>query len=186
MSGVSESLILLTKNEQPWVIRSGRSEEMSDREQIAQVAHQQWVNEWTAHFFERIAHLLIFGQNTSDLLGNQMSEFPALHFFIHCLLHWTYMYSLYSKFWSCYMHCIVHLYTAMYSYPAVDKLYCISTVYCNVLLSCSGYTGTVKCIHLAMWYNPAVAILNFAYILQCDLIILMWLYWILHISCNVI
>ena len=30
MSNVSESLISLTKNEQPWAIRSGRSEEMSD------------------------------------------------------------------------------------------------------------------------------------------------------------
>ena len=30
MSDVSESLILLTKNERPWAIRSGRSEEMSD------------------------------------------------------------------------------------------------------------------------------------------------------------
>ena len=30
MSDVSESLILLTKNEQPWGIRSGRSDEMSD------------------------------------------------------------------------------------------------------------------------------------------------------------
>ena len=30
MSNVSESLISLTKNERPWAIRSGRSEEMSD------------------------------------------------------------------------------------------------------------------------------------------------------------
>ena len=30
VSDVSESLISLTKNERPWVIRSGRSEEMSD------------------------------------------------------------------------------------------------------------------------------------------------------------
>ena len=30
MSDVSELLILFTKNEQPWVIRSGRSEEMSE------------------------------------------------------------------------------------------------------------------------------------------------------------
>ena len=30
MSDVSKSLILLTKNERPWVIRSGCSEEMSD------------------------------------------------------------------------------------------------------------------------------------------------------------
>ena len=80
MSDVSESLILLTKNERPWAIRSGRSEEMSDCERIAQVAHQKWVNEWIAHFFERIAHSLIFGQKTSDSLGNQMSEFPALYF----------------------------------------------------------------------------------------------------------
>ena len=30
MSNVSELLISLTKNERPWAIRSGRSEEMSD------------------------------------------------------------------------------------------------------------------------------------------------------------
>ena len=30
MSDVSKSLISLSKNERPWVIRSGRSEEMSD------------------------------------------------------------------------------------------------------------------------------------------------------------
>ena len=29
---------------------------------------------------ERIAHFLFFGQKTSDSLGNQMREFPALHF----------------------------------------------------------------------------------------------------------
>ena len=51
---------------------------MSDCERIAQVTHQKWANEWIAHFFEQIAHSLIFGQKTSDLLGNQMSEFPAL------------------------------------------------------------------------------------------------------------
>ena len=56
-----------------WANRSGPSLEMSDCERIAQVAHQQWANEWIAHFFEQI-----FGQKKSDLLGNQMSEFPAL------------------------------------------------------------------------------------------------------------
>ena len=55
MSYVSELLILLTKKEQPWAIRSGCSEEMSD-----------------------VRELLIFGQKTSDLLKNQMSDFPAL------------------------------------------------------------------------------------------------------------
>ena len=39
MSDVSKSLRSLTKNERPWVIGSGRSEEMSDYERIAQVAH---------------------------------------------------------------------------------------------------------------------------------------------------
>ena len=58
MSNVSESLRLLTKNERPWGIRSGRSEEMSDH--------------------ERIAHSLIFGQKMSHSLGKTMSEFPAL------------------------------------------------------------------------------------------------------------
>ena len=123
---MSESLRSLKTNEQPWAIRSGRSEEMSDllkkfwlkktkilflvcfiyctikkniekwanrsfllisyflvndvsdRERIAQVAHQKWANEWITHFFERIAHSLIFGQKTSDSLGKPMSEFPAL------------------------------------------------------------------------------------------------------------
>ena len=64
VSDVSELLRLLTKNERC--------------EQIPQVAHQKWANEWIARFFERIAHSLIFGQKTSDLLGKPMSEFPAL------------------------------------------------------------------------------------------------------------
>ena len=78
VSFVSESLISLKSNEQPWAIRLGRSEEMSNCERIAQVAHLKWANEWISHFFERIVHLLIFGQKTSDSLGNQISEFPAL------------------------------------------------------------------------------------------------------------
>ena len=78
VSNVSESLRLPTKNERPWAICSGRSEEMNDHELIAQVAHQKWANEWIAHFVEGIAHSLIFGQKKSNSLGNQMSEFPAL------------------------------------------------------------------------------------------------------------
>ena len=39
MIDVSKLLRSLTKNEQPWVIRSGRSPKMSNYEQIAQVAH---------------------------------------------------------------------------------------------------------------------------------------------------
>ena len=75
VSDVNESLRSLTKNEQfaqvgqrKWAIVS----------EIAQVAHQKWANKWIAHFFERIAHSLIFGQKMSDSLGNLMSEFPAL------------------------------------------------------------------------------------------------------------
>ena len=54
-----------------WANRSGCSPKRNDHERFAQIAHQKWANEW-------IAHSLIFGQNTSDSLGNQMSEFPAL------------------------------------------------------------------------------------------------------------
>ena len=39
---MSESLRLLRGNERPWANRSGRSEEMSDRERIAQVAQRKW------------------------------------------------------------------------------------------------------------------------------------------------
>ena len=78
LSDVSESLRLLNKNEQPRAIRSGRSEEMSDREQITQATHQKWANKWIAHFFKQITHSLIFGQKTSDSLGKPMSVFPAL------------------------------------------------------------------------------------------------------------
>ena len=79
MSDVSKSLRLLTKNKQPWAIRSGRSPKMSYNERIAQVSHQKWANKWIARFLERIAHLLIFLQKTSDLLRKPMSEFLALH-----------------------------------------------------------------------------------------------------------
>ena len=58
MSEVSKSLRSLTKNEQPWAIRSGYSEEMSDHERIAQVAHQKLANERISCFFEGITHSL--------------------------------------------------------------------------------------------------------------------------------
>ena len=70
VSDVSKSLRSLTNNDQPWAICSGRSPKMSDHERIAQVAHQKWVN-------ERIAHLLIFSQKTSDSLRKPLSKFPA-------------------------------------------------------------------------------------------------------------
>ena len=50
MSDVSESLRSLTKNERPWAICTGHSEEMSDHERITQVAHQNWANEQIACF----------------------------------------------------------------------------------------------------------------------------------------
>ena len=90
MSQVSKSLRSLTKNEQPWAIRSGYSEEMSDHERIAQVAHQKLANEWIAHFFQQMAHLLIFGQKTSGSLGNQMSEFPALNISFKKKISWVF------------------------------------------------------------------------------------------------
>ena len=78
MSDVSEFLRTLTKNEQPWAICSGRSQKMTNHEQIAQVAHKKWVNEQIARFFEWIAHSLIFSQKTSDSLRKLKSEFPTL------------------------------------------------------------------------------------------------------------
>ena len=75
---VSDSHRSLKTNERPWANPSGHSEEMSDRERMAQVAqekwatmsdllrslrgneqceriahfaHQTWANEWIAHFF---------------------------------------------------------------------------------------------------------------------------------------
>ena len=91
VSDVSESVRSLTKNElcdritqvthqneRPWANGSGRSEELSERERNAQVAHQKWVTERIAHFFEWIAHSLTFWQKTSDSLRKQISEFPAL------------------------------------------------------------------------------------------------------------
>ena len=53
MSVVSKSLRSLTKKERPCAIRSGRSEEMSDRERIAQVAHFFSANRSFAHFWAK-------------------------------------------------------------------------------------------------------------------------------------
>ena len=85
VSNVSELLRSLTKNERlrqvaqrKWAIMSESLSSLTKNERIAQVAHQKWANEWIAHFFEQIAHSLIFGQKTSNSLGNPMSEFPAL------------------------------------------------------------------------------------------------------------
>ena len=50
MSDVSKSLRLLTKNEWPWAICSGRSEEISDCEQIARLLTKN----------ERMSESLIF------------------------------------------------------------------------------------------------------------------------------
>ena len=75
MSNVSELLISLTKNEQPGVIHSGRSEEMSDMSESLLLLTK---NERMSESLIFLSESLIFGQKTSDSLGNQMSEFPAL------------------------------------------------------------------------------------------------------------
>ena len=83
MSDVSESLISLTKNERPWAIRSGRSEEMSDVSEsfISLTKNERpWAirSGCSEEMSDVRSKSLIFGQKTSDSLGNQMSEFPAL------------------------------------------------------------------------------------------------------------
>ena len=82
LSKVSESLRALRTNERSWAICSVCLEGMRNRERIAQVAHQKWVNERIAHFFEQITHSLIFGQKSSDSLRKPMNEFPALMYSI--------------------------------------------------------------------------------------------------------
>ena len=74
MSDVSKLLRLLTKNERPWAICSGRSPKMSNHEQIAQVAHEKWANEQIAHFFEQIAHSLIFSKKRAIRSENRWAN----------------------------------------------------------------------------------------------------------------
>ena len=57
-------------------------------EQISQVAHQKWGNEWITCFFERIALSLIFLQKTSNSLRIPMSKFQP----------WLLL-LLYSSYW---------------------------------------------------------------------------------------
>ena len=81
MSDVSEFLRTLTKNEQPWAICSGRSQKMSDHEQIAQVAHQKWGNEQIARFYEQIAHSLTylnFSQKKKRFTQKTNERIPSL------------------------------------------------------------------------------------------------------------
>ena len=75
-----------------WADFSGHSPKMSNHERFAQVTHQNRAimreslrsltkNEKMSElliFLSENTHSLIFGQKTSDLLGNQLSEFPAL------------------------------------------------------------------------------------------------------------
>ena len=80
---MSESL---RTNEQPWGIRSGRSEGMSNREQITQVAHQKWANERIAHFFGKIRAIRskirwANSQPCTDWRGSDT------RFFCPCLFH---------------------------------------------------------------------------------------------------
>ena len=72
---MSESLILLTKSEQPWAIRSGCSEEMSD---VSESLKSLTKNDRMSEMLIFLSKSLIFGQIKSESLGNQMSEFPAL------------------------------------------------------------------------------------------------------------
>ena len=70
-----------------WANRSGRTPQMRDHERFAQVAHQKWANERITHFFERIAHSLIFSQKTNDSLRKPMSEFPSLVLYNYFLVY---------------------------------------------------------------------------------------------------
>ena len=61
---------------------------MSDCEQIAQVAHDKWVNEQITLFFEQIAHFLFHSQKMSDSL----KKFEEIMFFCTFLQYfWKYL-----------------------------------------------------------------------------------------------
>ena len=70
----SESLRSLTKNERPWGFCSHRSEEISDREQIAQIAHQKWANEWIARFFSKSLMRSFLGKKQVISLENRWAN----------------------------------------------------------------------------------------------------------------
>ena len=66
---VSESLRSLISKEQPWANRSGRSLQMSDHEQFAQVAHQKWANErFAQQFLAKKSKILFFSMFYIHLL----------------------------------------------------------------------------------------------------------------------
>ena len=73
VSDVCESLRSLTKHEWPWAICSGRSEEMSDRELITQVAHQK-----SLIFFSK-SRIRSFLDKIREIRSENRWEFPALH-----------------------------------------------------------------------------------------------------------
>ena len=79
-----------------WANRSGRSPKMSDHEPFAQVAQRKWVIVSESLRLltknEGMSESLIcsfLGQQASDLLGNLLSEFPALlPWDAHCKVFW--------------------------------------------------------------------------------------------------
>ena len=83
---MSNSLRSLRGNEWLWANcsrRSGQTEEMSDRERIAQVAHPKWANRslfWANHSF---AHFMAkneqFAQKTNERIPSPASKYRFLH-----------------------------------------------------------------------------------------------------------
>ena len=97
-----------------WANRSFRSPKMSDHERFAQVAQRKWAM-WANRSFcspkmskwvnRSLAHFLT---KTSDLFGNQMSEFPAL---LAGNQHWlgTMLLSLFPPKHGCKVHWMVNM-----------------------------------------------------------------------------
>ena len=74
-ASVSYSLRLLKIKEQPWANHSGRSRKLSDREQIAQVAHDKWMT-----LSDSLRSLMI-NERMSDLLNNCWLKTSKILFF---------------------------------------------------------------------------------------------------------
>ena len=77
-AAVSELLRSLRGNERPWAIFSGRSEEMSYSEQITQVAHQKWANEWIVGFLSESLIRSFLGKKRAISSENQCGIYKTI------------------------------------------------------------------------------------------------------------
>ena len=80
---IAHLLKLLRSNKQLWAIRSDRWGQMNNCKQFSQISHDKWANEWIAHFFEQITHLLFYSPKTSNLLKKNLTKIKFFGVFLY-------------------------------------------------------------------------------------------------------